>query len=255
MLADKSLDYLARDKVWVGMLNSIAVPKYVQLQNIIKDKIITKEYPDGTKIPSETELMETYSVTRTTIRKALSNLVYEGLLRKEQGKGTFVSFQDITHSMWNFSGFTDYARSKEQLPLSKVLSTEIIQVDGQYFFKMIRARGMQTALSISWYTIDTSITPLKLFPGIEKFDFAKQSLYDVMKRTYHIIPKTASLEVSAVASDEYTRTILQYEQTGPLVRVMGSIYSDRNIEIERVDVIYNPNVKMHIITNMTLNDR
>ena len=74
------------------MFNNMLVPKYVQLQNIIKEKIITKQYSDGEKIPSETEFMEKYSVTRTTIRKALSNLVYEGLLRKEQGKGTFVSF-------------------------------------------------------------------------------------------------------------------------------------------------------------------
>ena len=103
------------------MFNNMLVPKYVQLQNIIKEKIITKQYSDGEKIPSETEFMEKYSVTRTTIRKALSNLVYEGLLRKEQGKGTFVSFHDITHSMWNFSGFTDYARSKEEIPVSKVL--------------------------------------------------------------------------------------------------------------------------------------
>ena len=237
------------------MLSDLTVPKYVQLQNIIKDKIIAREYQDGEKIPSETELMKTYAVTRTTIRKALSNLVYEGLLRKEQGKGTFVSFQDITHSIWNFSGFTDYARSKESVPVSRVLSTEIVEVDGQRFFKMIRARGTKTNLSVSWYTIDTSLTPLKLFVGIEKKDFSKLSLYDVMKQEYHIIPKTASLEVSAVAGDAYTKSILCYEQDVPLVRVSGSIYSDRNIEVERVDVVYNPNVKMHIITNMSVNDK
>jgi GntR family transcriptional regulator len=232
------------------VLNNIAVPKYVQLQNIIKDKIITKQYHDGDKIPSETELMETYSVTRTTIRKALSNLVYEGLLRKEQGRGTFVSFQDITHSMWNFSGFTDYAMSKERIPVSRVLNKGIIEVEGHSFFKLVRARGMETNLSVSWYTIDTSLTPLKLFKGIDKKDFSRLSLYNVMKKDYNIIPKTASLEVSAVPSTEWTREVLEYDQDVPLVRVKGSIYSDKNIEIEQVDVVYNPNVRMHIITNM-----
>lgn len=234
------------------MLNNASVPKYVQLQNIIKENIITKKYHDGDMIPSEPQLMEMYSVTRTTIRKALSNLVHEGLLRKEQGKGTFVSFQDITQSMWNFSGFTDYARSKDQVPVSHVLSKEIVVIDKEEFFKLVRVRGIQTSLSTSWYTIDTSLTPLEIFKDIDKNDFSIMSLYNIMKKKYNIVPKTASLEVSAVMGNDNTKALLHYEQEVPLVRVSGSIYSDKNIEIEKVDVLYNPNVKMHIITSMSM---
>lgn len=72
------------------MLNE---PKYLLIKKDIQLKIENNEYTLGTKIPSEAELRNTYNVSRHTIRQAISELVNEGYLLKQQGSGTFVSDQ------------------------------------------------------------------------------------------------------------------------------------------------------------------
>ena len=66
------------------------MPIYLQLREIIRNKIDDGEYMPGTAIPSENKLAETFGINRITIRNAVDALVNEGLLRRVQGKGVFV---------------------------------------------------------------------------------------------------------------------------------------------------------------------
>lgn len=70
------------------MLNE---PKYLTIKNKIKQLIEKETYGLGTKIPSEADLRKEYEVSRHTIRQAVSELVNDGYLIKQQGSGTFVS--------------------------------------------------------------------------------------------------------------------------------------------------------------------
>ncbi|MDE1549576.1 GntR family transcriptional regulator [Jeotgalibaca caeni] len=64
--------------------------KHQMVKEEIQQRIETGEYQIGEKIPAESQLMETYSVSRHTIRQAIASLVNEGVLEKVQGSGTFV---------------------------------------------------------------------------------------------------------------------------------------------------------------------
>ncbi len=73
------------------MLNqNSTIPLYEQVKEAIKLKIEQKEWKENTRVPSETELMKIYEVSRVTVRNALALLVDEGYLEKKQGIGTFV---------------------------------------------------------------------------------------------------------------------------------------------------------------------
>jgi DNA-binding LacI/PurR family transcriptional regulator len=63
---------------------------YEQIKENILNRITSGEYKTDEKIPSERELCELYSVSRTTIRKAIDELVAEGILTRKSGRGTFV---------------------------------------------------------------------------------------------------------------------------------------------------------------------
>jgi DNA-binding GntR family transcriptional regulator len=67
------------------------VPLYHQLKEILKDKIEKGEFSEGDLIPSEREICETYRVSRITARQAILDLVNDGLLYREGGRGTFVA--------------------------------------------------------------------------------------------------------------------------------------------------------------------
>src|SRR5208283_3107756 len=78
MRIEKTIDRESRQKL------------YVQMYAIFKEKIKLTEWPEGMKIPTEDELCRLYDISKATVRFAISDLVREGLLRRIQGKGTFV---------------------------------------------------------------------------------------------------------------------------------------------------------------------
>jgi GntR family transcriptional regulator len=68
-----------------------SVPLYYQLATILRENIISGRYAIGDKFPTEADLVKVYSVSRATVRGALQSLKDEGLIRREAGRGTFVS--------------------------------------------------------------------------------------------------------------------------------------------------------------------
>ena len=66
------------------------IPKYLSLQNQIKEDIISKKYPLFSKLPTEVSLSKEYNVSRATVRQALSLLEKEGIIEKRWGSGNVV---------------------------------------------------------------------------------------------------------------------------------------------------------------------
>lgn len=64
--------------------------KYKWIKQEIKEKIERHELKEGQVIPSESELCARYQVSRITVRKAIDELVRDGLVYRIKGKGTFV---------------------------------------------------------------------------------------------------------------------------------------------------------------------
>ncbi|NLI20790.1 MAG: GntR family transcriptional regulator [Clostridiales bacterium] len=82
-------------------------PLYRQLMRRLKNDIAAGAYPAGGRIPSEQVLCETYGVSRVTVRKAMLDLVQEGLLVRRQGKGTFVADVRLKRDLAHITSFTD----------------------------------------------------------------------------------------------------------------------------------------------------
>lgn len=61
----------------------------------LQDKILSGEWPENCRIPTEMELCSLYGVSRDTLRHALDRLVSLGLLRRTRGKGSFVTSRKV----------------------------------------------------------------------------------------------------------------------------------------------------------------
>jgi len=70
------------------------VPPYLQIAAIIKRGILSGQYPPDARIPTESELVETYEVARSTARRAVAALREEGLVYTVQARGTYVARLD-----------------------------------------------------------------------------------------------------------------------------------------------------------------
>jgi GntR family transcriptional regulator len=96
-------------------------PLYQQLMRRLQNDIAAGVYPAGGRIPSEQLLCDTYRVSRVTVRKAMLDLVQEGLLVRKQGKGTFVADARLMRDLGHITSFSDACARMGRTAASKVV--------------------------------------------------------------------------------------------------------------------------------------
>jgi GntR family transcriptional regulator len=74
-----------------SVFDSTAIPRYVQLSDIIRQRIAAGDWAPGDMLPSLRALMAEFDVSRVTVRQAMQLLAREGLLSPQRGRGTFVT--------------------------------------------------------------------------------------------------------------------------------------------------------------------
>ena len=81
---------------------------YSNIENDLRQKILSGEFGPGERLPTEAELCEQYGVSRITVRRAIKNLVDDDMLRRYRGKGTFVrpKLHELDANLQNNLGFT-----------------------------------------------------------------------------------------------------------------------------------------------------
>lgn len=97
------------------------VPKYYSLKRDLVKKIEMGDYQEDMPILSERELMETYQVSRITVRRAIDELVNEGYLYKIQGKGTYIKGDTSNQDLFSISSCTEDVLRLGKRPGRRVL--------------------------------------------------------------------------------------------------------------------------------------
>jgi GntR family transcriptional regulator len=105
---------------------SSPVPFYLQVIEILREKIEAGEWETGHQLPSETELCDLLNVSRAVIRQALQSLAYEGFVIREQGKGTFVVTPKMRHRPSTLISFSRHMRSQGHVVRTRVLDQRIV---------------------------------------------------------------------------------------------------------------------------------
>ncbi len=102
-------------------------PLHLQLTEIMRDRIQSNYYPENLRLPSEREICEEFSVSRTTVREMIRQLKREGLVNVLAGRGAFVSSPQREIAVHiSLGGFSSDLQRAGKSPSSKLLSIELI---------------------------------------------------------------------------------------------------------------------------------
>jgi GntR family transcriptional regulator len=215
-----------------------STPRYSQLKEIIREQYASWEA--GQPIPSELELCQMYSVSRTTVRKALDHLTQEGLLYRLQGKGTFISppklRERFVHQVAGIyddmasRGHTLRTRILEQsvVPASKLVAPELQLVVGNPVIKLVRVRYVDDEPLL----VSTTFLPYRSFPGLESEDLTNASLYAVLREKYGIRLGKGTRLVEAAPCSEEEAELLHIAPATPLLVVSGTMYDTEGRPVE-----------------------
>jgi GntR family transcriptional regulator len=86
---------IVRKVAGVGSSNDSKSPLYEWVKNDLLARIGSGDLKTGDMLPSEEDLCRAYGVSRITVKRALVELVNEGLITRRQGKGTFVAAPNL----------------------------------------------------------------------------------------------------------------------------------------------------------------
>lgn len=104
-------------------------PLFLQLKQRIGAAIAESSYPAGSSLPSEAQLCALYSVSRVTVRRAISMRQDEGALQVRHGKGTFVTARQAATCIVGLDGFQESFSLEGCEPESVFLKIEEIMAD------------------------------------------------------------------------------------------------------------------------------
>ena len=91
----------------IDNFKNFKMPRYEQVRWHIQTLLTESKWDENTPLPSEQEFADKYQVSVGTVRKAVEKLVEEGVLIKQQGRGTFLKRPDFNSSLLRFFKFRD----------------------------------------------------------------------------------------------------------------------------------------------------
>jgi GntR family transcriptional regulator len=166
---------------------------YLQLYAILMKKIENGEWPIGTQIPTEEELCTMFNVSRATVRTSVLELVRQGYLMRQQGKGTFVYRNVVSDGIAMMTSLKELMFESGANFITNVLArTVMMPVDGldekldispdKHIIYIKRLR----LLDNKPFLLQETYVPYHICPLLLEDDISQNSLFDIFEKSYGI---------------------------------------------------------------------
>jgi DNA-binding GntR family transcriptional regulator len=213
------------------------MPLWLQLKHALRD-LVTFNLRPGDRIPSESQICSFYNLSRITVRQAVTSLVDEGLLDRQQGRGTYVlsprlvlPLADPEHFL--LSGFD--ASDPDNIT---VFSKEIVQAADWFGVPLGLANDEPVYKVRKVLRIDndavafrTSFVPCHLTPDLLDADLSPP-LALVLEKNYHLVASEADEVIEFIIADEFRGGMLGVPEGHPLILVSRLVFLESRQPLE-----------------------
>jgi GntR family transcriptional regulator len=200
-----------------------SAPLYAQVREALREEISGME--PGEAIATEAALEERFGVSRITIRKALDDLEGEGLVVRQQGRGTFVRQPKLTHELTAITSWTEQLRALgyephtsnvecETVPAPKRIAA-MLEVGDEPLVRLSRLRLADDEP----VSVMINYLPARLVPGLAERGLRDESLYEYLEREHRLVPATAVDTVETREATEQEAELLGIPPYSPVIQV------------------------------------
>ncbi len=216
------------------------IPYYIQLMDILREKVQQSEWRPGDQIPGEQDLCERYQVSRTVVRQALRELEYEGVITRQKGKGTFISLPKISEGLvQKLTGFYQDMVERGLKPGSRVLH-QVVTPSNEKVARFLNITPGDKVIDIQRLRfindepiqLVTTYIPYNMCPSLATTDLSNQSLYAFLEKECGIYITKGHRFIEAVLANENEAELLGIERGAPLLLLDSVSYSEDGQPIE-----------------------
>ncbi len=226
----------------VHITRAPGVPLHQQVSSALRELATTLLKP-GDTIPTEPELEAQFGVSRATVRRAVDDLVDEGLLARRQGAGTFVCSPPVVYEPARLASWSESIRSLRQTPRTQAIQRQI--VTGPSWVRELLQVDAHESLIWMWrlrvagdqpMSLMVNYLPASLAPGLESIELPHESLYDVLRELYGLVPARAEDDVEAKIVSDDEAALLEVAPGSPLIEVrrVAFLADERPLEVSIV---------------------
>lgn len=227
-----------------ALRREVPAPLHRQISESFRARIASGEWPAHYRLKAEPELADELGVSRGTLRRALTTLIEEGLLRQVRGRGTFVTSATIEPGIAQrlstlsedlaAQGITTTTAVVESTlsPAPQPIAALLDVAPEADMLHLVRTRSTDegtVALIENYVRAD-------LTPGIEHTDFVTNSLFGTLEHRYRLRIATARRTFSAEAADARAAEALGVPLGSPIQYLQQVTYLQDGRPVEYSDV-------------------
>jgi GntR family transcriptional regulator len=237
------------------------IPLYYQLENLLRERIMSGVFSPGSRLPTESELIRQYGVSRITVRQALSALAEDGLIERRQGKGTFATERkakrrafeghiDLTGSLDEVIGaggetpFNVIEMNRVEADMREADLLAVEPGESVYRIKRINLRdGKPYGLTINYL-------PAEIGERLTPDDLRYGMLLRLIETRFGVKLKGAKQHISAALADPHLARLLDVRVGSPLLSIERTAYSGDDRPVEFAHALYGADLYSYVI-NLT----
>jgi GntR family transcriptional regulator len=221
------------------------VPLHYQIREQISRAVAEGRLVPGDYLPPEEDLAAQATVSRTTIRQALSALVHEGVIERKRGKGSWVVEPRIDQQLTELTGFVEDMLSNGLEPEARVISTQVVTAD-IFVSKELRIPDGSEVVRIERVRLadrrpilfDVSHLPLEIGQRVIDEDLRTRSIFEILEGDLGVALNEADYHISAVAAQKPIATYLRIRSGTPLLMIERTTYSSDGAPVDFESLYY-----------------
>lgn len=204
------------------MLGSGPAPRYYRLKQALEDRIQSGEFQPGDRFPTDDQLCHEYHLSRGTVRRAVDILVEDGRLRREQGRGTFVSRARLSPVFFRLSDFAEEMRRQGRRPGTRLLRARVLPA-GHEIAARLHVPAGEKVIEIARLRLaddkpiayETRHLAHSLCPTLLAEDLERESIHSLLIDKYNIPLIRACHTIEARLLSGQEAELLQVEPGAP----------------------------------------
>ena len=219
------------------------LPLYQRLRDQLADQIANNRWRPGEAIPTEAALSAEYQLSTGTVRKAIDALVSEGILERQQGRGTFIRRAQFQSSLFRFFRFQTVS-GERQVPESRILSIEPVAAPSAVaqalglpadapVIRIVRVR----LLDVKPVLAEEIWLPRQRFQALLEIDLSREGplLYPIYEEVCGQVVASAEETLTAESVNDVHARLLQVAVNSPVIVIerLARYYAGSPLEWRR----------------------
>lgn len=204
-----------------------------QIAEWLKAEISSGTFVTGSKLPTEADIAARFDVNRHTVRRAIAVLVNEGILRADQGRGTFVAAAPMNYPIGSRTRFSEIVSGQHKTPSGRMIGSALEEADALLAAELKLPLGVQLIRLETLRVVDgtpvlvaTSWFEQARFPGLVAAYAETGSFTKALKQCGLDDYTRLETRVSAELIDPQDAAFLQIPEGQPILIVESTNVDD-----------------------------